>query len=72
MATDPYKDWGGGPPFRLSHGWPPNSDNWETPMLFLAANGSRVIATIDAGTAGRGKPGPATTWTASPTTWRPS
>ena len=39
-----YKDWGSGPPVLLSHGWPLNSDSWEAQMLFLAANGFRVIA----------------------------
>ena len=39
-----YKDWGDGPPVVLSHGWPLNSDSWEAQMLFLAANGFRVIA----------------------------
>lgn len=39
-----YKDWGSGPPVLLSHGWPLNSDSWESQMLFLAANGFRVIA----------------------------
>ena len=39
-----YKDWGAGPPVLLSHGWPLQSDSWEAQMLFLAANGFRVIA----------------------------
>ncbi len=39
-----YKDWGAGRPVVLSHGWPLNSDSWEAQMLFLAANGYRVIA----------------------------
>ena len=39
-----YKDWGSGPPVLLSHGWPLQSDSWESQMLFLAANGFRVIA----------------------------
>ena len=39
-----YKDWGAGPPVLLSHGWPLHSDSWESQMLFLAANGFRVIA----------------------------
>jgi non-heme chloroperoxidase len=39
-----YKDWGCGPPVLLSHGWPLQSDSWESQMLFLAANGFRVIA----------------------------
>ena len=39
-----YKDWAAGPPVLLSHGWPLQSDSWEAQMLFLAANGFRVIA----------------------------
>ena len=39
-----YKDWGGGPPVVLSHGWPLNSDSWEAQMLFLAEHGYRCIA----------------------------
>lgn len=39
-----YKDWGSGPPVLLSHGWPLNSDSWESQMLFLAGNDFRVIA----------------------------
>jgi non-heme chloroperoxidase len=38
-----YKDWGAGQPVVLSHGWPLNSDSWESQALFLAANGFRVI-----------------------------
>lgn len=39
-----YKDWGTGQPIIFSHGWPLNSDSWESPMLFLASNGYRCIA----------------------------
>jgi non-heme chloroperoxidase len=39
-----YKDWGAGRPVVLSHGWPLNSDSWESQQLFLASNGYRVIA----------------------------
>jgi non-heme chloroperoxidase len=39
-----YKDWGAGPPVLLSHGWPLSADSWEAQMLFLAANGFRVVA----------------------------
>jgi len=41
-----YKDWGPaeGPVVVLSHGWPLNSDAWESQALFLAENGCRVIA----------------------------
>jgi non-heme chloroperoxidase len=39
-----YKDWGTGPTVVLSHGWPLNSDSWESQMLYLAERGYRVIA----------------------------
>ncbi|MGX5769842.1 alpha/beta fold hydrolase [Microbacterium trichothecenolyticum] len=40
-----YKDWGGdGTPVLLSHGWPLNSDAWESAALFLASHGHRAIA----------------------------
>ena len=39
-----YKDWGKGPVVTFSHGWPLNSDAWDSQMLFLAQNGFRVIA----------------------------
>jgi len=41
-----YKDWGpaDGPVVLMSHGWPLNSDAWESQALFLAENGCRVIA----------------------------
>ena len=39
-----FKDWGSGQPIVMSHGWPLNSDSWESQALFLAANGFRVIA----------------------------
>jgi non-heme chloroperoxidase len=39
-----FKDWGSGPPIVFSHGWPLNSDSWESQMLFLASNGYRCIA----------------------------
>ncbi len=41
-----YKDWGprNGPVVTFSHGWPLNSDSWESQMVFLANNGYRVIA----------------------------
>jgi non-heme chloroperoxidase len=31
-----YKDWGEGPVVTFSHGWPLNSDAWDSQMLFLA------------------------------------
>jgi non-heme chloroperoxidase len=39
-----FKDWGTGQPIVMSHGWPLNSDSWESQALFLASNGFRVIA----------------------------
>jgi non-heme chloroperoxidase len=39
-----YKDWGHGQPVVLCHGWPLNSDSWESQMFHLANNGFRVIA----------------------------
>ena len=39
-----YKDWGTGQPVVFSHGWPLNSDSWESQMLFLASHGYRCIA----------------------------
>jgi non-heme chloroperoxidase len=39
-----FKDWGSGQPVIFSHGWPLNSDSWESQMLHLASNGFRTIA----------------------------
>ncbi len=41
-----YKDWGpkDGPVVTFSHGWPLNSDSWESQMFFLASRGYRVVA----------------------------
>ncbi|WP_374361601.1 alpha/beta fold hydrolase [Pseudoduganella danionis] len=39
-----YKDWGSGQPVVFCHGWPLNSDSWESQMIFLAAQGYRCIA----------------------------
>ena len=39
-----YKDWGAGQPVVFSHGWPLNSDSWESQMLHLASRGYRCIA----------------------------
>jgi non-heme chloroperoxidase len=39
-----YKDWGSGRPVVLSHGWPLNSDSWESQQMFFANNGYRAIA----------------------------
>lgn len=38
------KDWGGGLPVVLIHGWPLNADSWEDQALALAEAGHRVIA----------------------------
>lgn len=40
------KDWGprDGQPVVFSHGWPLDSDSWESQMIFLADHGYRVIA----------------------------
>jgi non-heme chloroperoxidase len=39
-----YKDWGAGRPIVFSHGWPLTADAWDAQMLFLGAQGYRVIA----------------------------
>jgi non-heme chloroperoxidase len=39
-----YKDWGSGRPIVFSHGWPLTADAWDPQMLFLGAQGYRVIA----------------------------
>ena len=39
-----YKDWGAGPVVTFSHGWPLNADAWDAQMMFLGAQGFRVIA----------------------------
>ena len=41
-----YKDWGpkNGPVVTFSHGWPLNSDSFESQMIFLAGKGFRVVA----------------------------
>ena len=39
-----YKDWGKGPAVTFSHGWPLNSDAWESQMFFLVENGFRAVA----------------------------
>ncbi|MEO8673031.1 MAG: alpha/beta hydrolase [Tahibacter sp.] len=41
-----YKDWGprNGQVVTFSHGWPLNSDSWESQMIFLANHGYRVVA----------------------------
>ncbi len=41
-----YKDWGprNSAIVTFSHGWPLNSDSWESQMIFLASHGYRVVA----------------------------
>ena len=41
-----YKDWGpkNGPVVTFSHGWPLDSDSFESQMIFLADKGYRVVA----------------------------
>jgi pimeloyl-ACP methyl ester carboxylesterase len=39
-----YKDWGKGPVVTFSHGWPLNSDAWDSQMIFLAQRGHRCVA----------------------------
>jgi non-heme chloroperoxidase len=39
-----YKDWGSGPVVTFSHGWPLSADAWDAQMMFLSAQGYRVIA----------------------------
>src|SRR5690242_16404495 len=39
-----YKDWGKGPVVTFSHGWPLNSDAWDSQLLFLSQNGFRAVA----------------------------
>ena len=39
-----YKDWGAGRPVVFSHGWPLDSDAWDSQMLFLLNHGYRIVA----------------------------
>ncbi|MGQ4596574.1 alpha/beta fold hydrolase [Nocardia sp. R6R-6] len=39
-----YKDWGSGRPVVFSHGWPLNSDAWDSQMNLVASRGYRAIA----------------------------
>ena len=68
-----YKDWGDGRPVVLSHGWPLNSRQLggaaAVPRRRTATGSSPTTAAV---TAGPARPGTATTWTTTPTTWPPS
>src|SRR3954466_15652898 len=39
-----YKDWGAGRPVVFCHGWPLNSDSWESQMMLVASHGFRAVA----------------------------
>jgi len=39
-----YKDWGQGQPILFCHGWPLNSDSWESTMIAMVDKGFRCIA----------------------------
>ena len=65
-----YKDWGSGQPVVFSHGWPLSADAWEDQMVFLGGCGYRCIAHVRRGHGRSNHPGPATTWTPTPTTSR--
>ena len=44
-GTDLYvKDWGGGRPVILTHGWPLDADSWDAQAMALADAGFRVVA----------------------------
>jgi len=50
-----YKDWGAGEAVVFSHGWPLNSDAWDSQLMFCASNGYRAVA-HDRRTHGRSGP----------------
>ncbi len=67
-----FKDWGpaSGPVVTLSHGWPLSSDSWEN-QSFWPTRAFASSLMIGAVTGAPASPGPATTWTTTPTIWRP-
>ena len=67
-----YKDWGKGQPIVFSHGWPLTADDWDGQMMFFGQRGYRVSRMTGGATDGPARPGTATTWTPTPTIWRPS
>jgi non-heme chloroperoxidase len=65
-----YKDWGAGQPVVFSHGWPLQSDSWESQQLHLADNGFGAIAHDRRGHGRSAQAWDATTWITTPTTLR--
>ena len=64
-----YKDWGTGHPVVFSHGWPLNADAGDDQASWLPTTASGLSPTTAAATAAPANPGPAMTWTPTPTTW---
>jgi non-heme chloroperoxidase len=60
-----YKDWGpkDAQPILFHHGWPLSSDDWDVQMLFLLANGYRVVAHDRRGHGRSSQVDTAMTWT---------
>ncbi len=54
-----HKDWGGGPPVVLVHGWALQSDFWEYLMMGLVGEGFRAVAYDRRGHGRSGDPGTA-------------